>query len=156
MKGHRIPESHVTHPNVTPLIDVVMCLIIFYMLVAKWGVATGADERIDLPVSFQGVKIMDMGNTVTLNVRAAFEMPVVTTLNPRTGMTEEVKLMDGQQRPLLKLLKYLRGQNENFKVIIRADQDLDYRFLEPVLVTCFEAKVKDVNFATREGSAGGS
>jgi biopolymer transport protein ExbD len=33
-----MPAAHATHPNVTPLIDIVMCLIIFYMLVAKIGV----------------------------------------------------------------------------------------------------------------------
>ena len=35
MKRRHLQESHAAHPNVTPLIDIVMCLIIFYMLVAK-------------------------------------------------------------------------------------------------------------------------
>jgi len=41
MRGHKMPAAHATHPNVTPLIDIVMCLIIFYMLVAKIGVNMG-------------------------------------------------------------------------------------------------------------------
>ena len=41
MRGHKMPAAHASHPNVTPLIDIVMCLIIFYMLVAKIGVNTG-------------------------------------------------------------------------------------------------------------------
>ena len=48
MGKHHMPESHAAHPNVTPLIDVVMCLIIFFMLVAKIGVSTGA-EKMELP-----------------------------------------------------------------------------------------------------------
>jgi len=154
MKGRKMPTSTVTHPNVTPLIDIVMCLIIFYMLVARIGVATGADKKIDLPVSFQGVDIKDLGNTVTLNVSAAGENPLVTTLNPSTGATEEVKVVDGARKPLKALLQVLKGQNQNFKVIIRADQDLDYRYLEKVLATCSEAQVRDVNFATRLPQAG--
>ncbi len=150
MKGHRMPESSVTHPNVTPLIDIVMCLIIFYMLVAKIGIKTGADVKIDLPVSFQGMQLKDMGNTVTLNVSAAGEQPLITTLNPATGQTEEMKVVDGAKRPLRAFLKLLRGNNQNFKVIIRGDQNLDYRYLEPVLIVCAEAQVKDVNFATRQ------
>jgi biopolymer transport protein ExbD len=148
-----MPESHTVHPNVTPLVDIVMCLIIFYMLVAKIGVDTGADKKIDLPVSFQGVKLEDLGNTVTLNVSAGAEQPLVTTLVPNTGKTEEIKVVEGDKKPLRSFLQMLRGQNERFKVIIRGDQNLDYRFLEPVLVSCNEAQVRDINFATREQAA---
>ena len=150
MKGRRMPVSSVTHPNVTPLIDIVMCLIIFYMLVAKIGIKTGADAKIDLPVSMQGIQLKDLGNTVTLNVSAAGEQPLITTLNPASGETEEMKVVDGTKRPLKAFLQLLRGQNQNFKVIIRGDQNLDYRYLEPVLIVCAEAQVKDVNFATRK------
>ena len=150
MKGRRMPVSSVTHPNVTPLIDIVMCLIIFYMLVAKIGIKTGADAKIDLPVSMQGIQLKDLGNTVTLNVSAAGEQPLITTLNPATGETEEMKVVDGTKRPLKAFLQLLRGQNQNFKVIIRGDQNLDYRYLEPVLIVCAEVQVKDVNFATRQ------
>jgi len=149
MKGRRMPVSSVTHPNVTPLIDIVMCVIIFYMLVAKIGIKTGADAKIDLPVSMQGIQLKDLGNTVTLNVSAAGEQPLITTLNPASGETEEMKVVDGTKRPLKAFLQLLRGQNQNFKVIIRGDQNLDYRYLEPVLIVCAEAQVKDVNFATR-------
>jgi biopolymer transport protein ExbD len=148
-----MPQSHTVHPNVTPLVDVVMCLIIFYMLVAKIGVDTGADKKIDLPVSLQGVKLEDLGNTVTLNVSAGAEQPLVTTLVPNTGKTEEIKVVEGDKKPLRSFLQMLRGQNERFKVIIRGDQNLDYRFLEPVLVSCNEAQVRDINFATREQPA---
>ena len=38
MKKHIMPEMKEGGVNVTPLIDIVMCLIIFFMLVAKIGV----------------------------------------------------------------------------------------------------------------------
>ena len=41
MKKHHMPEMKEGGVNVTPLIDIVMCLIIFYMLVAHIGVDTG-------------------------------------------------------------------------------------------------------------------
>jgi len=40
--------------------------------------------------------------------------------------------------------------NPEFKVIIRGDQDMGYRFLEPVLIACAEAQVKNVDFNTRK------
>ena len=64
-----MPEIKEGNVNVTPLIDIVMCLIIFFMLVAKIGVDTGADRRITIPESLQGLDIGDMGNTLTLNVQ---------------------------------------------------------------------------------------
>jgi biopolymer transport protein ExbD len=150
MRRHGLPETHVSHPNVTPLIDVVMCLIIFYMLVAKIGVKTGADLKIDLPVSLQGITIKDLGNTVTLNVSAGAQQPLVTLLNPRNGQVEELKIVEGTKKPLESFLKLLKGQNDKFSVIIRADQNLNYEFLEPVLFTCAIVKVREVNFATRK------
>jgi len=156
MKAHKIPDVHSSHPNVTPLIDVVMCLIIFYMLVAKIGVNRGLDQKLALPMSVQGIKLTDLGNTVTLNVspgvRADSE-PVVTTLNPDNGQIIPFRLTEGAKHPLADFLKLARGKNNEFKVIIRADQTLDYHFLEPVLMVCAEAAVKNVNFATREPQA---
>ncbi len=150
--------------NVTPLIDVVMCLIIFFMLVAKIGVDTGADQRISIPASLQGTDIKDMGNTLTLNVQPGpIDQPMVTALVG--GVQQEVKLVDSNtgQKPLLNTLKRFRFgydlkpggtkdslDNPDFKVIIRGDQDMECRFLEPVLITCAEAQVKNVSFNTRK------
>src|SRR3954464_3902492 len=69
MKKHKMPEMKEGGVNVTPLIDIVMCLIIFFMLVAKIGVTSGADPHIKPPSTLLGAKIEDMGNTFTLNVR---------------------------------------------------------------------------------------
>jgi biopolymer transport protein ExbD len=157
MKNLKMPRVRDMHPNVTPLIDVVMCLIIFYMLGAKIGVATGADKTIQLPFSDQGIKITDFGNTVTLNVtKGGDDQPTVTTLDPHTGQVIPLRILDGPRRPLASFLKLLKGQNADIKVIIRGDQDLDYRYLEPVLITCTEALVKNVNFAARVSQPGSS
>ena len=82
MGKRHIPDSHTSHPNVTPLIDIVMCLIIFFMLVAKIGVSTGAEPMADLPASIVGTDIKDMGNTLVLNVyeKPGNDLPQVTAL----------------------------------------------------------------------------
>ena len=165
MAKRHIPESHGGHPNVTPLIDVVMVLIVFFMLVAKIGVSTGA-EQMDIPESMQGVDIEDMGNTLLLNVRATRagtgDMPYVTALlrSKETGepIAQELKIVDPTtgKRQQLDTLKWFRAgatsgvPNPEFKVIIRGEADMGYRFLEPVLITCAEADVKNVNFNTKK------
>ena len=162
-----MPDSHQAHPNVTPLIDIVMCLIIFFMLVAKIGVNTGA-ETMNLPATILGSNIKDMGNTLTLNVypgRGESPEPIVTALVK--GVKQELKLAEnrGTQivsplRDALKFYRYgqdlkqggkgLNADNEEFKVIIRGEAGMGYRFLEPVLITCAEAGVMKVNFATEQ------
>src|SRR3954463_14759934 len=67
MKKHVMSESKEGGVNVTPLIDIVMCLIIFFMLVAKIGVADGRG-KITPPTTAFGVPVRDIGNTLTLNV----------------------------------------------------------------------------------------
>src|SRR5262245_36894821 len=137
MKKHIMPEMKEGGVNVTPLIDIVMCLIIFFMLVAKIGVTTGA-EQMEIPASILGTDIKAMGNTLVLNVRPGpLEQPTVTALiktdaNPEPTK-QEIKLVEPStgRKPLLDVLKYYRKGNDEFKVIIRGEGDLAYRFLEP-------------------------
>src|SRR3954469_7949460 len=68
MRKHKMPDMREGGVNVTPLIDVVMCLIIFFMLVAKIGVSTGIDKKIDAPQTYLGVKITDLSNALALNL----------------------------------------------------------------------------------------
>jgi biopolymer transport protein ExbD len=164
MKRRHIPESHSTHPNVTPLIDVVMCLIIFFMLITKIGVNTGADTHITIPASILGNELKDQGNALTLNVREGpGDQPMVTALvEAGSAEPQEIKLIDTAtgSRPLLKLLQKLREgdaannipANPDFKIIIRADKEMGYRFLAPVLEQCMLAKVKNVNFNTAKAA----
>lgn len=150
MRKRHMPAGHTAHPNVTPLIDVVMVLIVFFMLVAKIGVNTGADNKITIPATIQGSEILDMGNTLTLNVQSGpLDQPLVTALVK--GEVRELKVVDSTTgvRQLMAELTHLRSNNADLKVIIRGEEDMDYRFLEPVLLACAEAKVKEVSFNTR-------
>jgi biopolymer transport protein ExbD len=159
MSKRHIPESHSAHPNVTPLIDIIMCLIIFFMLVAKIGVTTGADSKIIIPTSIIGTKIDDMSNTLTLNIpeenmrNADSEHPIVHALVTPIGggkaadTTLLLKDPTGQN-VLFNTLNYYKKQNDKFKVIIRASADLDWRFIEPVLLTCQDAGIVSINFNT--------
>src|SRR4051794_11243905 len=150
---HHMPDSHSAHPNVTPLIDIVMCLIIFFMLVAKIGVSTGADATIDIPVSKLGSDLKDPGQALTLNVRPGpGDQPLVTALvEGGSNAAQEIKLVDPAtgKKPLRDGLRKIKPGPDNrpnttddkaeLKIIIRGDQEMSYTFLEPVLITCAEA-----------------
>jgi biopolymer transport protein ExbD len=150
MSKRHIPDSHTAHPNVTPLIDIIMCLIIFFMLVAKIGVTTGAED-IDIPTSFQGRKIDDMSNTFTVNINKQTDAqnPVVSGLIDNEPKTLELHAESGQNQ-LVNVLKKFKGQNPEFKVIIRADESLSWQFISPVLEACNDAGVRTIAFNTKQ------
>lgn len=154
MKRRSMPSMQEGGVNVTPLIDVVMVLIIFFMLVAKIGVSAGVDESIQIPVTVLGTELKTLANTLTLNVSAppGATQPMVTALVQGGSAPQELKVLDERtgKRPLLEVLKQLRKGNAQFSIIIRGDQDMEYKFLEPVLITCAEANVKEVNFNTKK------
>src|SRR5215212_3492393 len=147
--------------NVTPLIDIVMVLIVFFMLVAKIGVTTGADSTIQPPETILGVAIKDLGNTLTLNVRGGprLEEPIVTALLEKGDREpKEIKIIERrgtiQDKPLERVLSAFQKNNANAKVIILAEKDLQYHLLEQVLISCASAKITNVNFQTKPAGSG--
>jgi biopolymer transport protein ExbD len=166
MRLHRMPQIKEGSINVTPLIDIVMCMIIFFMLVAKIGIDSGRDPKINIPISVLGAQIKDMGNTLTLNVvnpsvtAAPGAQPEVTALV--AGKMIELKLHDNQngqtQTPLRDVLTDIRegdpshgvAPNPDFKVIIRGDKTLTYQFLAPILLECNLAHVQSFAFDTQK------
>jgi biopolymer transport protein ExbD len=168
MRRRVMPEIKEGGVNVTPLIDIVMCLIIFFMLVAKIGIDTGSDKNIDIPSSFIGTNIKDMGNTLTLNVvngptGVPNAEPIVTALVK--GQIQELKLHQNvggkMMTPLRDALTYLRQgdpannlpPNPDFKVILRGDKNLTYQFLEQVLIECNAAHVQAFAINTKKAGS---
>jgi biopolymer transport protein ExbD len=147
-----MPEMKEGGVNVTPLIDIVMCMIVFFMFVARIGISTGADSSIAIPETVLGQQIADMGNTLTLNVKQGTgDEPAITTLVK--AQVTEVRLTERKggklETPLADLLRELHQRNGEFKVIIRGDKEMPYRCLEPVLAACSQAGVSNVSFNTK-------
>lgn len=173
MRRRPMPPIKESSVNVTPLIDIVMCLIVFFMLVAKIGVNSGADPDIDIPATQLGkdIKEIGAGSAVILNVREVAGQPFITAMVEsdgsvsRTGQPVELKIVDPvTHNPVLKgaLMRLRFGRdskpggagddadNAEFKVIIRGDKNMSYAALEPVLRACMDANVKNVNFNTKK------
>jgi len=159
MKKHKMPNMSEGGVNVTPLIDIVMCLIIFFMLVAKIGVSTGIDNKIKAPQTYLGVKITDLSNALALNLypkpggTGMDEPQILVTVK---GKNKELKLQQDEGggkivHPLKEVLVDMKkDRGEKFKVIINADKGMNYAQLQLVLQTCAEAGVMNVNFATKK------
>lgn len=156
MKRRRMPDMKEGGVNVTPLIDIVMVLIVFFMLVAKIGVSRGEDQDIPLPSTILGKSLDSMSNTLTLNVHwnRNGDEPLLNALVDNRKPTLHVtrQYAAGQDEELARVLSAFHKKFEDkANLIIRADKDLPYRQLEPVLLACAEAGIGNVSYETRQG-----
>jgi biopolymer transport protein ExbD len=136
--------------NVTPLIDVVMCLIIFFLIVGKLSTDRGLAVR--LPESIRGTEeASPMVMVVTVaSLAAAPESVVLATEGWRSfGITVQV---DGRAVVDAKELESeVRGKLLDApltSIQVRADRGLAYGSVEPVLKACGQGGAKSVRLAT--------
>src|SRR5438270_1320037 len=154
MRRHHMPEVKEGGINVTPLIDVVMVLIVFFMLVAKIGVTRGTEDDIPLPAALLGVNEMkDLSPTLTLNLRKSGNErePLITALvkDQMRELHVQKKYASGTDEELERVLTAHQQQwTDKAVVIIHAERDLPYRQLEPVLIACAQAKIGNIAYET--------
>lgn len=120
--------------NVTPLIDVVMCLIVFYLIVAK--LASDRQLPLDLPGAQQGIG--DEANA-----------PIIISIAPGSrGVLVEVhgELVDADSQSRQELVRdaVARAASErpDAPVHLRADRTLAYAEVRPVIEACRQAGVR--------------
>ena len=136
----RLRTFHSSHPtgkvNVTPMIDVVMCLIVFYLIVGKLA----ADQRavVRLPPSATGVeeKVQD---TLVLNIMPRGESArfVIDTLEVSPENLEAAirdRLVD----------------KKDVVVEIRGSRDLTFAPIALAMRACKSAGVESVRLATEK------
>ena len=120
--------------NITPLIDVVFLLIIFF-LVASHFIRHEQLEQIDLPIASQGMDDEESSMRLIVTVLITGELLVGTV--PLT-------LEEFEQR-----LQRLIAKNAAaaIELRIRADRGVIYQYVEPLLFTAARNGVTRVRFA---------
>ncbi|MEI8194416.1 MAG: biopolymer transporter ExbD [Phycisphaerae bacterium] len=145
------------HVNVTPLIDVVMCLIIFFMVCGKLA-KTESEGNIKVPVARNGMEIREQRDRLVINlVPYDGAIPVGIDAKDKKKVDEFI----GNQPPkwfirgkevegndLVDRLRREAKDNQDLKVMVRADQAQHYMYVVPILVACAKANIKSVNFST--------
>jgi len=120
--------------NLTPMIDVVFLLIIFFMLSSHFA-RQDSQVHLALPQA-------DTGHDQPLD-----DTPRVVINLLRDGRFflsgEELKA----EQLKLRLIKNTNANKQDLQVRIRADRLVPYRHVEPLLLACAEAGVWDVSFA---------
>jgi biopolymer transport protein ExbD len=139
MRRKRFEPMPSHHVNVTPLIDVIMCLIIFFLLCGQF--ARDEAKHVALPMADLGQEV-DKAGRLLVNVVA----------RPEDGAPPEI-FAGARPVTVETLTAFFReegSRHPDLKVMIRADQGLAYGFISPILVACAQANIKSVDFAVRK------
>ncbi len=133
----RIPQLGRNRPvefNVTPLIDVVFLLIIFF-LVSSHLVQQETQVELELPAAASGREILQSKIArVTINLLRGGEL----LLGSESVEVEQVSRRLEVER---------QRTSGDLEVRIRADRTVPYRYVEPVLLACARARIWNVSFA---------
>ena len=133
----RLPSANANRElqfNITPLIDVVFLLIIFF-LVASHFIRHEQLENVELPTATQGRDQQDATSRVVVTV--------ATDRRLRLGAHEAS--IDEIEKQLL-LMAEDHGANST-ELRIRMDRNLPYSVVEPLLLSAARSGIKKVRFA---------
>lgn len=148
MRRRGLEPMHDEHVNVTPLIDVVMCLIIFFMICGKLA-KDEANDDVKIPTASLGQELPEQRDRLIINVVHAPDSIHGGQVDPSIQPDIYVR---GQQISAADLESYLEKEKRDapdIKVILRADRDLAYDWIAPILISCAQANIKAVNFSTK-------
>ncbi|MFO0820800.1 MAG: biopolymer transporter ExbD [Pirellulales bacterium] len=143
MKIPRLAERGAVGINMTPLIDVVFQLLIFF-LVSSHLARQEAQMALPLPTAASGAesRAEDERPRITLNVLADGALVLVGRRIQPTQLEERLRGVVAEEGAEVELR-------------VRADRDVPYRHVEPVLVASSRAGLANVTFAVVDSEVSG-
>jgi biopolymer transport protein ExbD len=118
--------------NMTPMIDVVFLLIIFF-LVSSHLAKQEAQMELPLPTADSGEEADDASRRLTLNVTADGSVVLVGRHIDRAGLQQRLKLTRDEH-------------GDDVEVRIRGDRNVPYRSVSPIMLACARAGIWKVTF----------
>jgi biopolymer transport protein ExbD len=135
MLASRVPVDELPVINMTPMVDVILCLLVFFM---------AATRLYDWDENEFVVKVPEVTEAAPLT---AAPDDLVLTIVQRGVVAVGESTFDLDR--LVILLREARGRYINQGVVIRADASLTYQDLADVLSVCDEAGIRNVRLPVR-------
>lgn len=120
--------------NITPLIDIVFNIMIFFLVTAHF-VRSQETDPVDLPEATQVVEDEPGPQRLVLTVLPDHTFRV----SGRDATLDDIEFMLDQS-----------ADEEDFEVQLRADRNVPYRVVEPILLACAERGIQDFGFRVFE------
>lgn len=143
-------------PNLTPMLDMVLQLVMFFMLCANF-VADRANKTIKLPDSIEAKALdKDTDSVIYLNVDSDGDVLLVPRAVTREekkrdgaiAITNEIAVQSFMRNRLQEYEKSLKpadqGKGKTPLVVIRADKSCTFRKVYNVMSACQKAGYRDV------------
>ena len=128
--------------NMTPMIDVVFLLIIFF-LVSSHLQKQETQQELDLPLAASADNDIDQETPrVTINI-----------LDNGDFLVSGRPITKGQLIPMLKAVRDEKG--EDIEVRIRSSRSAPWSKIEPVMLSCTKSGIWNVGFVVYRGPGGG-
>jgi biopolymer transport protein ExbD len=126
--------------QVAPMIDILLVLMTFFMSITSTEILkTKTKMNLDLPVAKDSKKKDKAQNEITINVgwddvakKGLIEFEE-KTLNEPTDITP--------------IILSRKGNQTDFRAVIRASQDVPYSFVQEVMFACAGADVGNITFS---------
>jgi biopolymer transport protein ExbD len=142
MLSDRNQVDELPHINMTPMVDVVLCLLVFFM---------AATRLYDWDENQFTVRVPEVSEAAPLT--AAPEDLTLTIVQPgRVALGEKTYDLPA----LIETLRDLRARYADQGVLIRGDATLNYQDLADVLAACEAAGIRNVRLPVRPREKAGS
>jgi len=130
--------------NLAPLVDVIMCLLIFFMLATR--MVQRENSRIDLPLATAAREAdkQALGSRVVVNIPRSIS----------ENLADAAYLLDGDLVTIEEVYARLEMEGElhpDINCVIRAGREVPYRFVEAVLIGCARARIGSITFSALRG-----
>lgn len=126
--------------QVAPMIDVLLVLLIFFMSITSAQVLK-VDKGIALPVAPHGVKREDKAAAGLINISWDKDRTIAHY------KLDDRELNPQQPKEIIHELRLRRGTNEKFRLLIRADQHCQAKFIAEALSWGAAAGIDQIAFA---------
>jgi biopolymer transport protein ExbD len=144
--------------NITSLSDIMLSLLIFFMLVSRTGVETGADPDLALPVASLGLTDEELEEEI-LAAAGRLVVNVQSSASPGNPESYGTLVSNGEiwsmpvrdpstdSPNLQRHISTLKGEQEDFVVRVHAAPGTPYQDMEAVLRAISGAGVSGVEYA---------
>jgi biopolymer transport protein ExbD len=135
MLASRVQSDEPPVINMTPMVDVILCLLVFFMAATRLYDWDESEFAVNVPVVSEAAPATAAPDDLVLTV---IKREVVAVADTNYNLDQ-----------LATFLREARGRYINQGVVIRGDASLAYQDLADVLSACDEAGIRNVRLPVR-------
>jgi len=142
MLADRWQADELPHINMTPMVDVVLCLLVFFMVATRLYDWDDTQFEVKIPQVGSAAPLTTAPDDLELTIEGAGKVSALGKTYDLPGLTS--------------LLKRARAGYSDQAVQVRGDGNLSYQALADVLSCCDEAGISNIRLRVRPRDDGPS